>query len=190
MAGRARRTALADELEKRTLDYFDVDPVDVAIGNTTQPTQLDYICARIESGTSTTKLAGELSAVLNFDVSYERLMAYLREEYGREHAESELRSARSRASHSLAEEALDLVDAPATDSVAVQRARNRAHSRYWLAERYNPERFGQSKQTNVSISLGVLHLDALRAHSQVVTGALQHGEIGAQRVIPTQETSS
>ncbi len=171
MAGRARTQALKAEIQRLTVDYFDIDPVDVAIGAQTVPSHLDYVCAMVESGTSTTKQATALSDSLGFPVTYERLLAYLREEHGRNEVESSLRAARLRASHCMAEEALDLVDAPQSDSVGVQRARNRAHSRHWLAERYNPEAFGQSKGVNVSISVTQLHLQALQAIPNTVTAA-------------------
>ncbi len=172
MAGRARFQALKDELQRLTVDYFDIDPVDVAIGSQAMPSHLDYVGAMVESGTSTTRQAEALGLSLGFPVSYERLLAYLREEYGRNEVDSALRSARSRASHCLAESALDLVDAPQSDSVGVQRARNRAHSRHWLAERYNPEAFGQSKGVNVSISVTQLHLAALQAIPNTVTSGI------------------
>lgn len=188
MAGRARTQALKAELQRLTIDYFDIDPVDVAIGSQTMPSHLDYVCAQVESGVSTTKQAENLKDALGFDVSYERLIAYLREEHGKEAVDAALRSARSRASHCLAESALDLVDAPQTDSVGVQRARNRAHSRHWLAERYNPEAFGQSKGVNVSISVTQLHLQALQATPNTVTGSITSAQqpLDTTRALPIQ----
>lgn len=188
MAGRARTTALKDELQRLTVDYFDIDPVDVAIGAQSMPSHLDYICAKIESGTSLTRQATALGESLGFDVSYERIMAYLREDHGKEAVASALREARSRASHCKAEEAQDIVDEPATDSVGVQRARNRAHSRQWLAARYNPQEFGQEKSVNVAVSITSLHLAALQSVTNIVTDGAQQPSIGSGevRALPTQ----
>ena len=188
MAGRARTQALKDELQRLTLDYFDIDPVNVAIGAQSMPSHLDYICANVESGISTTKQAASLAATHGFHISYERLMAYLREEHGREAVESSLREARSRASHCIAEEALGIVDAPADDSVSVQRARNRAHSRYWLAERYNGKDYGGNKGVNVAVSITSLHLSALQSVTNIVTDGAQAASIGSgdTRALPIQ----
>lgn len=186
MAGRARLQALKDELTKQARAYFDVDATDIAIGTNPEPSHLEYVCAQVESGTSTTKVATQLGNALGFDVSYERLMAYLRSEYGREAVDSELRQARSRASHCIAEQAVDLVDAPASDSVSVQRARNRASQRNWLAEKYNKSDYGQQKDVNVAISITSLHLDALRSRPNGVTGSVQQPSITAGGVQDAQ----
>lgn len=170
MAGRARLNALRDELEKRTRDYFDVDPVNIAMGTEHVPSHLDYVCARIESGTTAKTLAKELSDPLGYELTYERLARYLRDTFGPERVANALDEARIRASHCYAEEALEIVDAPAYDSVTVQQARARANQRNWMAERYNPSRFGGQKGVSVNVSIGSLHLDALRSRPAEVTG--------------------
>lgn len=188
MAGRARLQALKDELDSRTLQWFDIDETEIAIGSATRPSHLEYVCARVEDGTTTKALCKEISETLGYDLTYDRLMRYLRDSFGTEMAAQELDAARIRASHCMAEQALEIVDAPAFDSVTVQQARARANQRNWLAERYNPQRFGQSKQTSVSISVTSLHLDALRSTATQVTVApvvvVEGGE--TTRALPSQ----
>ena len=46
-------------------------------------------------------------------------------------------------------------------------------TRQWMAERYNPSKYGQSKGVSVSVTVGSLHLDALRHISTLVTPAPQ-----------------
>lgn len=171
MAGRARLQALKDELDSRALEWFDVDLTDIAIGQALRPTHLEYVCAKVEDGTTTKALCKEISSTIGYELTYDRLMRYLRDAFGAEIADEALDAARVRASHCMAEQALEIVDAPAYDSVTVQQARARANQRNWLAERYNPQRFGQSKTQNVAISITGLHLDALRSRPNRVTGS-------------------
>jgi hypothetical protein len=156
MAGRARARALADALERRTRDYFGAEP------DEPQPTTLDYVCARIESGTTTKAIAAELETTVKFPVDYAMLMRHLRAEHG-EATDERVDEARVRASHLLVEHALELVDAPADTMFQVSKAASQARQRNWMAERYNATRYGSQKGVSVSISVGSLHLDALRA---------------------------
>jgi hypothetical protein len=170
MAGRARYTAITEELLKRVRDTFDPEPE-----GQLQPSSLDYVCHWMESGKTAKALAADLSKHLPFECDYAMLMRYLRNQYGDEKTDQALDAVRARASHSLAEDALDLIDkADGDSSSAVSKAAAQARSRQWMAEKYNPSRFGQKQTTNVSISIGGLHLDALRAVPNRVTG----GQIG------------
>ncbi len=172
MAGRALFTALADELQTQANRHFDRDPVDLALGTVQPADLLDYVCARVESGTTTKALCRELTAKIGRDLTYDQLRRFLTARYGSERVAGALDTARTRASHCLAEEALEIVDAPAYDSVTVQQARAKANQRNWLASRYNPEQYGQQRTgANVSVQLNVstLHLEALqRADSQAL----------------------
>lgn len=166
MAGRARTNAIADELAKRVKETFDPDP-----DENPQPNALDYVCHWMECGKTAKALAADLSNSLAFDCDYAMLMRYLRNTHGAA-AESAMDQARARASHSLAEDALELIDAADRDSSsAVSKAQAQARSRQWMAERYNPSRFGSNKGVSVSISVTALHLDALRAAPKGVTGS-------------------
>lgn len=171
MAGRARAKALADRLASLAMAYLETEP------DETPPTSLDYVCARIESGTTAKAIAQELSEREGFPVDYAMLLRHLRAEHGDAATDDALDAARVRASHSFAEHALQLVDEPAYDSVQVSRAAARARQRNWMAERYNPSKYGQSKGVSLSISVGSLHLDALRAVparvATIVTGTTQ-----------------
>ncbi|MEY4863766.1 MAG: hypothetical protein RLZ51_1861 [Pseudomonadota bacterium] len=60
-----------------------------------------------------------------------------------------------------AEEAIEIADNVDPDPNQINKARLRIDSRKWLAGVDDPDRFG-TKQTQVNISLGGLHLDALR----------------------------
>lgn len=170
MAGRARLQALKDELDKRVAVTFDTDDADAWKGDA-PPSHLDYVCAWYESGKTGKALAADLQQKLKHDVTYESLMRYLRNSFGNEATESALSEARVRASHSLAEASMQIVDdADETSKSGVAKAMARARTRQWMAERYNPSTFGQKQQTNVAISITGLHLDALRARPNTVTG--------------------
>jgi len=162
VAGRARSNALSDCLNAKARDYFDVSPTDIALG-AEQPSPLDYVSARLEDGSTTKELCRELSPTLGFELTYSALSRFLRERFGDSETSAALAVARSRASHCMAETALEIVDAPAYDSVTVQQARGRAAQRNWLAERWNRAQYGQSKDVNVQVSVTSLHIEALRA---------------------------
>ena len=69
---------------------------------------------------------------------------------------------RAQAAHVLAEDALEILDEASPASISVDR--ERARTRQWLAERYNRAEFGDnSKQANVTLNVGQLFLDAMRA---------------------------
>lgn len=167
MAGRARAKALADELQARVRRSFDDD----------EATTLDYVAEWVESGNTLKELCAHISTTLGHEVTYARLMATLREQHGAEAADSRLRASRARASHSMAEHALELVDAKADTNVEVSRAASRARTRQWLAERWNQAEYGQAKGVSVTVTVGSLHLDALRAlparATAIVTGTTQ-----------------
>lgn len=171
MAGRARAKALQEALEARAAECFEVDVIN---GDEVRGT-LDYVADWVESGNTIKELSAELAEELGHEVTYARVMAVLRQRHGEDRVDARLDASRARASHSLAETAMELVDAPADTNVEVSRAASRARTRQWMAERYNPQKFGQSKGVSVSVSIGSLHLDALRAVPSrpvaIVTGA-------------------
>ena len=81
-----------------------------------------------------------------------------------------------------------LSDAPAESSVDIARNGLMVRSRQWIAERWNPQQYGQAKQTNVSISLTSLHLTALQHQSPIVTGGTNSLEVPSSdaRALPSQ----
>lgn len=155
MAGQPKRRAMVEALEARTREYFEDDPTQ---------TILDYVACWIEDGKTIDQLATQL------DCPPQWISRSLRNRFGEEATDARLVASRARASHQIAEAALTLSDAPAETSVDVARNGLGARTRQWLAERWNPQQYGQRQQTNVAISITSLHLDALRHASTRVTG--------------------
>lgn len=151
MAGRPQRRAIAAELARRALEYFEGD---------TERTPLDYACAWVSDGGTLLKLAADLSDTLAFEVRRERLSAYLYETY--DDAEPRLTSARARSSHTHAEEALEVIEGQAFTSAEVADKRERARVRLWLAERFSPD-LQLKREGGVTINVASLHLAALQA---------------------------
>lgn len=75
--------------------------------------------------------------------------------------------ARTRAAHSLADEAIEIADeADADHPGELQKAKLRVQVRHWTAERWGRQVYGApSAQANVTINLGSMHLDALRTRT-------------------------
>lgn len=165
MAGQARQRAIEAYLEAKARDVFELEPTDKA-------DHLAYVCYQIENGITLKALAEAVQARLGFEVSASMLRRHIARRYGSEETDAALDEARARASHTLADESLAIVDAEALTPQEVSRAASRARSRQWLAERYNPAKYGNTKQTNVSISIGGMHLDALRARTVKATAVV------------------
>lgn len=62
-----------------------------------------------------------------------------------------------------AEKAMEIVDNAKPERDAIQLARVQAEHRRWLAQTYDRAQFGEVKQEGVTINLGQLHIEALRA---------------------------
>lgn len=168
MAGRARFQALKEELSQRTAQTFllDADPE--------AKTHLDYVCDWLEDGRTMKQLAQDLTDTLGFELSATRLKAYLLEAFG-DQTHDRLDQARKGAADAYAETAIAIADEDAETTVAVSRNASRMRSRQWLAERYNPQRYGQAKGLSLTINTGQLHLEALRIRP------LDIGQVGAVR---------
>ena len=157
MTGRPKLRALVVELEQRTRDYFDGDE------DTTTPTVLDYVAARLADGGSLRALADSLAVDVGFTVHAERIERYLVKTFGQGEYDTAITRARTRGAHRLAEDAICIVDEPADTQVEVSRAASRARTRQWQAERQNRAELGNQSGPSVSITIGSLHLEALRA---------------------------
>jgi len=72
-----------------------------------------------------------------------------------------VRRARQTAALALAEQSIEVLDR-ANDKDSAAAARAQSAGRQWLAERYDPDTFGNKKQVNVAISLPAMHLAALK----------------------------
>lgn len=71
--------------------------------------------------------------------------------------------ARTRAADALATETLEIADNVEEDPVAIQKAKLRSDNRKWIAAKWDAARYGDQKQgVNVNISLGELHLRAVK----------------------------
>ncbi len=165
MAGRARTKALTEELDKRAREASEDDLAPMS--------SLEYACAWISSGQTMKALAKDLTDSLTEEVTYARLMALLNAQHGPDVVEASVDLARVRASHVLAEESMELVDAYADTTLDVNRAVARSKSRQWLAQAWNSAKYGQQKGVSVNVTVGSLHLDALRAVPARVTGSSQ-----------------
>lgn len=181
MTGRRRFHAVSDELEKRTKAAFEPE-----VGDEVQPTTLDFVCYWIESGRTMKALAKELEDCLPFDVDYGFLMRHLYKIYGDSTVDQRIDAARTKSADVYAEESLDITDERAQTPMDVNRNASRARSRQWLAEKWNAGKYGQ-KAVTVQVSIGELHLNALR---QVAAEKRQNSTlsaIGEARLLPAGE---
>lgn len=153
MAGQRKRRALAEALERRAKQE---------LGD--EATPLDLAEQWVANGKTLLALAKETTTVDGEPVSRELVSRYLYTEFG-EDARQRLTAARARGAHALVEEAQEIVDGAAPTREAIQHAKLRADMRTWLAGRWNREELGEAKGPRVSISIGQLHLEALRARS-------------------------
>jgi hypothetical protein len=165
MAGKPRRRALIRALEKRARAHFECDLEMLPDGSTI----LDYAIAWTEGASGNdnptlTALAASLSLELGWLVTRPELTRVLESVFPEETGTA-LDSARQRASHTLAEGSLDILDAPAATPSDASRAKNRAEFRRWLAGVWNDQYREKKGDVNVAISLAALHLDALRSRS-------------------------
>ena len=118
----------------------------------------EYIFDRLSSGTTVTAMAKE------FECSREYLRNSLHTvpEY-----KSAMESAKLTAADALVEQGLEMVDAldggSSTQEIAA--TREKVQWRKFMAGSMNQDRYGTRPQNNVTLSIGDLHLDALRKFS-------------------------
>lgn len=74
--------------------------------------------------------------------------------------------ARRLGAYSMADEALEILDGSNAESIQVDR--ERAKFRQWMAERANRRDFGKEAKTQVNVSLGSLHLLAMKDTSREI----------------------
>lgn len=73
-------------------------------------------------------------------------------------------SARKLKAEKLAEDALEIADgADESSSSSVNKARLQVDTRKWLASKLDPEAFGDKANTEINLSIGDLHLQALKS---------------------------
>jgi hypothetical protein len=135
MAGKALRKRILEDIKKRG--------------------GADYISEQIGSGLTMAKLAAQ------YECSREYFSRSLNEipEYA-----AAIADARRSSADALVEEGLTMVDALDGQSTTQEIAatREKVQWRKFMAGSYNQERYGNRPQTNVTISVSDMHLDALR----------------------------
>ena len=178
MAGQPRKRAVIDELERRAVHDG--------------CTVLEYAVDWLEGGGTLFSLARSIQRRLWPDELkdkrhppagiVEKHLKSLTTAEGETGAQV-LSRARSSGSARGIEEALEIADDATEDDVQV--ARLRVGHRQWIAERLAPE-FKQQKGTNVHISIGALHLDALRQRASAVATLAPSESALDNRAIPEQ----
>lgn len=172
MAGQPRKRALIAELEKRTRDRFEDG----------EHTLLDYVADWCETKTLKS-LASELAEDNELLKALESraITHMLRLKFGADTVDQRLLAARRQMAANLVEDAIDDAARLPADKDEVARMRAVNDVRFWTAERYNREAFGQPKQQGVVINIGTLHLDAMRR--RVVEAPASPLELGQQGAI-------
>lgn len=159
LAGRSKRARLADELEKRTREEWPDEPM---------RTSLDYAVHWVESGRTLLALVKDIGEELNEPVFRASLTEYLNAKYG-DIAAVRLVRARQQGAHGLADDTLTIADEVFADSEHIAKARLQTDVRNRLAAAWNRDEFGQAKAGAVSVSIQMLHLDALRQPMATIT---------------------
>lgn len=124
-----------------------------------EATPLDYAESWVASGRTILALADELSAAIGEKIMREVLSHYLNEQ---ENAETRLTRARARGAHAMVETAVQINDDGGETREELQHAKMRSDVRLWIAERWNRDELGARNGPQINVSIGALHLDALR----------------------------
>lgn len=124
------------------------------------PTILDYVCYRVAGGDSLRQITKEMSVACARPIPVDWLASNLRREY--HDYEARIREARRIGAYALVEEALDLIEEADATPEAFRKAQVQADVRRWLAERYARDDFGPASRATRTLSVGTLHLEALR----------------------------
>lgn len=121
---------------------------------------LEFVCAHIAEGMTIGRLAEFLECsrpLLSFWINQteERKQAVL--------------NARKLKAEKLAEDALEIADQVDETSVGgVNKARLQVETRKWMASKLDPDGYGEAKQAQVNISIGDLHLQALKQANKAI----------------------
>lgn len=139
------------ELERRTRDTFEDDT----------STHMDYVDQWLASGQTLAALAQALADKTGFDIMRESVARYLRDAFGQD-VSGRQAIARARGAHALVDATLSIADERVLTNDDNGRNRNRIAARQWAAERWNKDELAQQRGPIVAISVGSMHLDALR----------------------------
>lgn len=120
---------------------------------------IEMICERLRDGQFLTRIARDLTKSLGMPIDRSLLYRYrnTKPEYA-----TLFEEARTQSGHSLVEDAGDIIDdADDTTSAQVQKAKEQANFRKWLAGKVNREAYGE-QAVQVQHSFGASFLDVLR----------------------------
>jgi hypothetical protein len=118
---------------------------------------------RIENGTTLTDIAAEVTAVMGEIVrpTLVREAAIYDHDPGR--ARERIKASQAQGANAFVEEAKHIIDNVAPDREAIAKAKEQANIRTFIASRWNRKEWGEQKGPDVSVSIGSLHIDALRS---------------------------
>jgi hypothetical protein len=122
-------------------------------------TPLDYICDAIAGGSNFFKLAASLEEEMGEPIS-RGFVSNVANNFSSD-ARARLDAARAEGAGALVDKALNIAEEAPTDAGGVQRAKLEIGMLQWTAERHNRAQYGSAKP-ELTINLGMLHLDALR----------------------------
>lgn len=122
-------------------------------------TPLDYAVLWVENGKTILALAEDLTRTMQTTIDRPQLSHYLNQQ---EEGETRLSAARARGAHALVEDAIAIADKPMDTKEEIAQAKLRTDVRTWIAERWNREELGTRNGPQINISVGNLHMDALR----------------------------
>lgn len=180
-----RRTAMITALHKLTRDYFEDE----------SHTALDYTVAWIERGRTLVDLAKHITTAINgspelkagqFEISRHMLHSYL-DDIGGEGTAVKLSNARRAGAHGLVEEGLQTLDDGDDERDVVNANVRRLEGRERLAAIWNKDFAKQGNRTDVMISFGQQHLNALRQRTLTATATIVATAEGAELVDQSSE---
>lgn len=176
---------MVNAMLKLTREYFEDD----------QHNALDYAVAWIERGRTLVALAAAITKAINgdgpmkpgqFEISRHMLSSYL-DEIGGEGTSARLTAARRAGAHGLVEEGIQTLDDASDDRDVINANVRRLEARERIASVWNKEFAKAGNQTNVMLSFGQLHLDALRSRAVTATATISPSAEGAQLVDAVEE---
>lgn len=140
-------------------------------------TALDYVCYRIENGGTLREMASEVTAVLGYIVRSSLVRAAAVEGHEAGAATERLKASRARGASELVEEAKEIIDNVAPDRDAIAKAKAQSEVRTFIASRWDRENWGEAPRQVTNVSIGSLHIEALRSHKRARVAAQQIGEV-------------
>lgn len=120
----------------------------------------DIVLGQVAAGLTLRAIAKDISAAAGLYISPETLTLWINRT---PELKTKLAAARKAGAPSMVEHAAELLEEVDTDRDAIAKAKAIAEQRNWMASKYDRQTFGNdAAQVNVQLSLGDMHLDALR----------------------------